>query len=514
MTKANDQTKVRCAIYTRKSTNENLSLEFSSLDYQRESGEAYVVSQKAEGWVCLPDRYDDGGYTGGNMERPALKRLLADIEAGRIDCVIVYKVDRMSRSLLDFSRIVEVFDDHNVSFVSVTQQFSTASSMGRLMMNVLLSFAQFEREIISERTRDKIAASRRKGKWTGGHPLLGYDIERSIRGSRIIVNEDEAQQVRAIFRLYLEHGSLLATSDILNQRGWCTKRWETKAGQSRGGKPCNKARLSHLLTNLIYLGKLRYRDEIHEGEHDAIVPANLWQEVKDQLQANRCSGGTSGRNKYHALLKGLVRCSACDAAMGHTYSVKGARRYRYYVCRSAEKKGRRTCPSKSVPAHEFERFVVEQIKGIGKDPALITATIERAEKRRTELMQALKQERKVLRRSVANDRRVLTRATDPTRQAELQGHIARGEHRLRDIDEETESLKSGSVDHAMAVQALARFEPIWNALSPREQRTLLGRLIERIDYDGSAGSVRISFRGDLPSQWFREAANNQMEEVA
>ena len=514
MTKANDQTKVRCAIYTRKSTNENLSLEFSSLDYQRESGEAYVVSQKAEGWVCLPDRYDDGGFSGGTMDRPALKRLLSDVEAGRVDCIVIYKIDRLSRSLIDFTKMMEMLEKHDVSLVAVTQLINTTTSTGRLMLNILSSFAQFERELISERTRDKIAAARRKGKWTGGHPLLGYDIERSIRGSRIIVNEDEAQQVRAIFRLYLEHGSLLATSDILNQRGWCTKRWETKAGQSRGGKPCNKARLSHLLTNIIYRGKLRYRDEVHEGEHESIVPADLWQRVQDQLQANRCAGGGEVRNKYNALLKGLLRCSACDAAMGHTYSVKGARRYRYYVCRSAEKKGRRTCPSKSVPALEFEKFVIEQIKGIGKDPALITATIERAEKRRTELMQALKQERKVLRRSVANDRRVLTRATDPTRQAELQGHIARGEHRLRDIDEETESLKSGSVDHAMAVQALARFEPIWNALSPREQRTLLGRLIERIDYDGSAGSVRISFRGDLPSQWFREAANNQMEEVA
>ena len=185
---------VRCAIYTRKSTEEGLEQEFNSLDAQREAGEAFVASQRAEGWTCLPDRYDDGGFTGGNMERPALRRLMADIEAGKIDCIIVYKVDRLSRSLLDFARMMQVFDDQRVSFVSVTQQFNTANSMGRLILNVLLSFAQFEREIISERTRDKMAATRRKGKWSGGTPILGYDVD--PQGYRLVLNEDEAVQVR------------------------------------------------------------------------------------------------------------------------------------------------------------------------------------------------------------------------------------------------------------------------------------------------------------------------------
>src|SRR4051812_39590296 len=194
---------VRCAIYTRKSTEEGLEKEFNSLDAQRESGEAFIKSQIHEGWSCLPENYDDGGFTGGNMERPALRRLLADIEAGRIDCVVVYKVDRLSRSLLDFARMMEVFDKHRISFVSVTQQFNTTHSMGRLTLNILLSFAQFEREIISERTRDKIAATRRKGKWSGGLPVLGYDVDE--RGTRLLVNEDEAARVRAIFALYLEH---------------------------------------------------------------------------------------------------------------------------------------------------------------------------------------------------------------------------------------------------------------------------------------------------------------------
>src|SRR5450432_280261 len=213
---------VRCAIYTRKSTEEGLEQEFNTLDARRESAEAFIKSQAHEGWTCLADRYDDGGFTGGNMDRPALQRLMADIEAGRIDAVVVYKIDRLSRSLLDFARIMETFEKRHVSFVSVTQQVNSATSMGRLMLNVLLSFAQFEREIIGERTRDKIAAARRKGKWAGGHPLLGYDID--PQRFKLIVNDAESVCVRAIFALYLEQPGLIAAIAELERRGWQTKR--------------------------------------------------------------------------------------------------------------------------------------------------------------------------------------------------------------------------------------------------------------------------------------------------
>jgi len=231
---ADSAPKVRCAIYTRKSTDEGLDQEFNSLDAQRDSAAAYITSQQHEGWACVPDQYDDGGFTGGNMDRPALKRLLADIEAGKIDCVVVYKVDRLSRSLLDFARMLETFERYRVSFVSVTQQFNTATSMGRLVLNVLLSFAQFEREMISERTRDKIAATRRKGKWTGGIPVLGYDVDPKV--SRLLVNSEEAARVAAIFELYLEQESLVATAAELNRRGWRTKHWITRKGHPRGGR--------------------------------------------------------------------------------------------------------------------------------------------------------------------------------------------------------------------------------------------------------------------------------------
>ena len=227
--------KNRCAIYTRKSCEEGLDLEFNSLHAQRESAEAFIASQQHEGWECLPDRYDDGGFSGGSLERPALNRLLEDIKTGRIDCVVVYKVDRLSRSLLDFSRIMETFDKHGVSFVSVTQQFNTTHSMGRLTLNILLSFAQFEREIIGERIRDKIAAQRRKGKWAGGVPILGYDVDRSNASAKLVINAEEAVQVRRIFSLYQELGSLLPVVNEVNKRGWQNKVWKTKKGITRGG---------------------------------------------------------------------------------------------------------------------------------------------------------------------------------------------------------------------------------------------------------------------------------------
>jgi len=231
---------VRCAIYTRKSTEEGLEQEFNSLDAQRESAEADIKSQTHEGWTCLPEKYDDGGFTGGNMERPALQRLMRDIEAGKVDCVVVYKVDRLSRSLMDFSRMMEAFEKHGISFVSVTQHFNTTNSMGRLTLNILLSFAQFEREIISERIRDKIAAQRRKGKWSGGRPVLGYDVDRSAGSPRLVVNAAEAARVRQIFALYLQHGSLLAVVKELRDRGWKNKAWVSSRGRTFGGQPFDK----------------------------------------------------------------------------------------------------------------------------------------------------------------------------------------------------------------------------------------------------------------------------------
>jgi site-specific DNA recombinase len=352
---------VRCAVYTRKSTEEGLDQEFNSLHAQRESAEAYIKSQKQAGWVCLPEHYDDGGFTGGNLDRPALKRLLADIDKGLIDSVIAYKVDRLSRSLLDFAKIMETFEKRQVAFVSVTQQFNTATSMGRLVLNVLLSFAQFEREIISERTRDKIAAARRKGKWVGGQPLLGYDVQ----GSKLVVNEEEAVRVRAIFELYLKHQGLIPVVQELERRGWLTKRWQTRKGHFRGGQRFTKSSLHHLLTNPVYLGKVKYKKEVHPGEHQAIISPDVWQQVQDLLHQQ--SPGTTARTESHALLKGILRCKPCGFAMTPAFTSKnGGNRYRFYACVNALKRGRQVCPSRYVPALEIERMVVEQIQELAE----------------------------------------------------------------------------------------------------------------------------------------------------
>ena len=290
---------VRCAIYTRKSTDEGLDQNFNSLDAQREAGEAFILSQRGEGLVTLSEHYDDVGLSGGNMERPALQRLLRDIRGGAVDCVVVYKVDRLSRSLIDFARIIETFEEHNVSLVSVTQQFNTTNSLGRLTLNILLSFAQFEREIIAERTRDKMSAARRKGKWTGGHPMLGYDID--PRGGRLILNACEAHQVRTIYNLYLDYKALLPVVREINRRGWRSKQWVTKRGATHGGYPFTKGLLYRLLTNTIYTGKVEYKGQLYSGEQEAIVEAETWENVQRILHRSGRSGGVEVRNRDGAV---------------------------------------------------------------------------------------------------------------------------------------------------------------------------------------------------------------------
>src|ERR1700683_3823720 len=249
--------RLRCAIYTRKSTEEGLDQEFNSLDAQREAGEAFVLSQRREGGIALPEFYDDGGFTGANMDRPALGRLLKDVEAHELDCVVVYKVDRLSRSLLDFTRMLSIFEEHKVSFVAVTQQFNTSTSLGRLTLNILLSFAQFEQELIGERTRDKMSAARRKGKWVGGCPVLGYDVDPA--GGRLVVNEEEADRVRGIFALFEKHGSLLPTLAEIERRGWRLKSWTRKTGRFRPGGPFAINSLRRLLTNILYTGAIQHK---------------------------------------------------------------------------------------------------------------------------------------------------------------------------------------------------------------------------------------------------------------
>ena len=379
---------VRCAIYTRKSHEEGLEQDFNSLDAQREACEAYVASQKHEGWTCLPGIYDDGGVSGATLERPALKRLLEDMETGGIDAVVVYKVDRLTRTLGDFARIVEVFDRKEVSFVSITQQFNTTTSMGRLTLNMLLSFAQFEREVTSERIRDKIAASKKRGLWMGGLPPLGYDVQ----DRKLVVNEQEAETVRDIFRQYLETGSVSALQDRLERDGVTGKVRIDRYGRETGGKPLARGALYHLLQNRIYRGEIVHKEQSYPGEHDAIVDETLWKQVQRKLATNRTER-TSGANAAEpSLLAGLVYDDT-GQRMTPSHANKQGTRYRYYVSKSLVT-GRRGSASRGrrVPARELEGLIEDRLRrflasraeifgavdGLGEDAGRAAEVVARA----------------------------------------------------------------------------------------------------------------------------------------
>ena len=509
---------------TRKSTDEGLDQDFNSLDAQRESAEAFIRSQQHEGWVCVGDRYDDGGFTGSTMDRPALKRLLADIEAGKIDCVVVYKVDRLSRSLLDFARIMEAFDKHQVSFVSVTQAFNTATSMGRLVLNVLLSFAQFEREMIAERTRDKIAGMRRKGKWCGGRPILGYDVALDTGGPRLVVNQAEAEQVREIFALYLQHRSLLAVAQELQRRGWHTKSWTTRKGTACGGFAFDKNRLHGLLTNVTYTGKLTYKDEIHDGRHEAIVTPEVFKQVQAILRNNGNNGGSDVRGGYRALLKGLLFCGPCGCAMSHTYTQRGKTRYRYYVCMQAQKRGWNNCPSKSLPAAEIERFVVDHIRGVGRDPRVVAQTVAEARKQIESAIAELETQGKRLTQEIAVCDQKLRRLSGdidrrtghvrkPDALADAQSRILEAQQRAREVRAEVLRLKGQLVDESEVKAGLAAFDPVWQSLSPGEQARLLHLLIEKVVYHGAENAVSVTFR-PTGIKHLAEGTNRSQEDAA
>jgi len=344
---------LRCAIYTRKSTEDGLEQEFNSLDAQYEACAAYALSQQHEGWVVIGARYDDGGFSGGNMERPGLKQLLADIKAGQIDIVLLYKIDRLTRSLTDFSKIVEVMDNAGASFVSITQSFNTTTSMGRLTLNMLLSFAQFEREVTGERIRDKIAASKKKGMWMGGPVPLGYEVQER----KLLVNHAEAEQVRHIMRRYLALGNVPALAEDLNEQGYRTKVQRRTSGPHKGGCIFRRGTLYHLLSNRIYRGMIIHKDNVYDGEHEAIVDEALWNSVQERLASNACGLSRRRKHQHPSLLISKV-FDGEGRAMTPSHAQRGSRRYRYYVTRPEGVDG---SPAWRVSAHDLEQLVCDQI---------------------------------------------------------------------------------------------------------------------------------------------------------
>ena len=357
--------KRRCAVYTRKSSEEGLEQEFNSLHAQREACEAYVASQKSEGWVLLRGQYDDGGFSGGTLERPGLQALIADIEDGLVDVVVVYKIDRLSRSLADFAKLVEVFDRNGVTFVSVTQSFNTTTSMGRLTLNILLSFAQFEREVTAERIRDKFAASRAKGMWMGGWAPLGYDVQ----DRKLVVNPAEAKTVQTIFERFVEVGSATVLAKALRAEGVTTKR----------GSPIDKGFVYKTLNNRIYLGEAVHKGISHPGEHKPIVDRALWDKAHEILKASPRQRASNTRAQTPALLRGLL-FGPDGSAFSPTHTRRGSKLYRYYVSQSVLKRGADACPVARVPAGVIEAAVIDQVRAVFRQPEIIVGTWREARK--------------------------------------------------------------------------------------------------------------------------------------
>jgi DNA invertase Pin-like site-specific DNA recombinase len=353
--------KLRCAVYTRKSTDEGLEKEFNTLDAQRDACEAYIASQRAEGWVLVRDRYDDGGFSGGTLERPALQRLLRDIQADLIDVIVVYKIDRLSRSLMDFAKLVEVMDAHGVTFVSVTQSFNTTTSMGRLTLNILLSFAQFEREVIGERIRDKFAASRARGMWMGGKVPLGYDVV----ARKLVVNEAEAARVRRVFELFVETGSGVET----------VRRMQTEGITAKSGRPLDKGDVYKILNLRTYTGEVEHKGNVYRGEHEAAVPRDLWDRAHAILQVSPRTRAAQNRQHAPALLKGLI-FGVDGRALSPTHCVKNGRLYRYYVAQRVLKNDAAGDDSivRRVSAAEIEAAVVDQVRALLRQPEVVVGT--------------------------------------------------------------------------------------------------------------------------------------------
>tara|TARA_B100000678_G_scaffold291620_1_gene309905 strand:- start:3518 stop:5122 length:1605 start_codon:yes stop_codon:yes gene_type:complete len=359
MTGVNAKRFVRCAIYTRKSTEEGLDQEFNSLDAQREACEAYIASQRAEGWKLLPTSYDDGGKSGGNLDRPALQRLLDDVRSGEVDLIVVYKIDRLTRSLADFARLVDDFDRSGCSFVSVTQSFNTSTSMGRLTLNVLLSFAQFEREVTAERIRDKLAASKRKGMWMGGLEPFGYRRHPDPKTQSLVIDDNEAAIVRELFSLYLDLGCTTKVEGEAFKLGYRSRCREFSSGRGQGGQPFSRGYIHKILTNPIYLGKVRHKDKLYQGQHPPIIDENIWKKVQAGLRMNAVKPRGSAAKTGPSPLAGKL-FSACGMRLTPSHTKKGQVRYRYYVTKSKAKEVTDRLDWK-LPAPNLERFASDAV---------------------------------------------------------------------------------------------------------------------------------------------------------
>jgi site-specific DNA recombinase len=484
----------RCAIYTRKSTTHGLDQEFNSLDAQREACAAYIKRQP--NWTLVDEHYDDGGFTGANIERPAFQRLMADVEAGKLDVVVVYKVDRLSRSLLDFAKVMERLDKAHASFVSVTQNFSTADAMGRLTMNLLASFAEFEREMISERTRDKIAATRRKGLWTGGPRPLGYRVE----NKKLIIDDVEAPVVREAFELFLAHGRMSTVASIMNERGRFPRKTKRKDKQPKWSKDT----MAKLLRNPIYGGVIAYFDERHAGEHQPIIDKATFERAQHLLKSRSRNLKFHGLN-FDYVLRGLLKCGKCKRPMIPASTRKGRQVYRYYKCSNRDKHGRDECDAAPLAARAIETYVIERIAEAA-DSKNLRREIEQAMQKRLKAKEA--------EFATVKSRAPQLIAMHSARASKLVDELTQLEGRARDVAAEnlsatTEELAAAERSLAEAehgerevraameefgpvLDSLKNFVEVWAVMTPANRVRFMGALIEEVVVDDKKGEVSIS----------------------
>jgi DNA invertase Pin-like site-specific DNA recombinase len=484
----------RCAIYTRKSTSAGLEQDFNSLDAQREACLAYI--QRQPGWTLVEERYDDGGFTGANTDRPAFQRLMADIDAGKVDVIVVYKVDRLSRSLLDFVKVMERLGSTGASFASVTQNFSTADAMGRLTMNLLASFAEFERSMIAERTRDKIAASRRKGKWTGGPVPFGY----SVKDKKLIVNEVEARVVREAFALLLQHRQMAKVARELTERGLLPR---GSSRPSRLGLRWTKDSIARVLRSPLYAGLMMYGDELHPGEHPRLIDDATYQKATRILRDGSRELRFTGLNPDY-VLRGLLRCDNCGQAMCPASTSKNGRTYRFYRCSTRDKHGKDACPARPLPAGALEDFVAERITAATADGKLVQH-IEQSLRARIQAQRAaLTAVRADLPGRVASASATASKLTDELgkldgRARELveaklrveADRLVAAERQLAETERDLVDLEVAEAEATWMLGALRNFANVWHLMTPENRGRLLRALVAAVRVKDETGEVEV-----------------------
>ncbi len=514
-------TTLLCAVYTRKSTDENLNTGFTSLDSQREYCQAFVKSREGEGWRVHAEEYNDPGFSGGNMNRPGLRKLLADARARKFQVVVCYKYDRLSRNTKDFLQILEVFDRSGVAFVSVTQPIDTTSSVGRLMRSILMDFSQFEREMIAERTRDKLHAMAQKGKRTGGWPVIGYNIDSENR--KLSVNAEEGLCVREMFEAYLRTLSLSQAAQYLNEKGYRMKEWITHSKKRRGGQKFNKASLWYLLQNPLYVGKITHRRQVLPGEHEAIISQEIFDAAQKALRAN--GNGTKNKHvqerKRDFLLRGLMECATCKTSMTPSSALPRSRRgvsyerFYYYKCLSVVKMNKSACKIRHVSAKSIEEYVVKRLELLSENQEIVEQIVAEAQSTTSQELPIKRDERKRLAAELgklelqAKSLVMVLADEGPTSSmrsyvrdqlAEIEAKKQESGPRVASLDLEIERLEKRQIDANVVRRNLGNFLKLFAKMSGDERQEMMGLLVGRVIYDGEKSRVRIALR-PLPEAW-------------